>query len=110
MIARNALFLFIFLFTTACGGSLIQSTQEIPSPPENRGYLQIICQPQDAEIYVDGIFKGYLDGYIDGVLLLPAGHHRLSVQKYGYYSQYGEVDLGEEAVTLQWTLVPQPQL
>ncbi len=104
----NLLFLFIFFFLEACSGSLVQSTDSFPQPPEHRGYLQIRCQPYDAEIYIDGVFRGYLDGYVEGVLLVPEGHHRLTVQKPGYYAQHQEIDISEQELILNLALIPQP--
>lgn len=88
-----------------CGGGVIQAPGELPTPPPGGAFLQIVCEPADADIYVDGKYQGRLDGYPRGVLRVLAGQRRVKLHKVGYYPQYAVVDAGQRATWLRTHLV-----
>ncbi len=104
---RKILFILASLGCISCGGSLVQSMDELPPPPVGEAFLQIRCSIPTAEIMIDGAFKGRLDGYIDGVLKLPEGRHRLTVKAAGHYPHHQIVELGQQAILLEIPLAPE---
>ncbi len=103
--ARTAALLLLF----GCGG-VVQRADELPPPPPGYGFLQIVCEPGDVDVFVDGRFSGRLDGYPEGVVRLPAGEHRVRLGKSGYYSWYGVVQAGPSAARVRARLVAEPPL
>lgn len=68
--------------------------------------MKITCLPKTADIYVDGRYKGRLDGYPRGVLRLTAGQHRIKLAQRGYSPQYALVEVGPQASRIRTWLVP----
>ncbi len=95
------------LVLVGCGGGVVQSADTLPPPPPGQGFLQVACDPPDAELFVDGHFRGRLDGYPEGVVRLPAGPHRVRLRKSGHYAWYGHVEAGAEASRVAARLVPE---
>ena len=93
------------MLLTACGGGVIQSPGELPAPPPGAAFVQIVCEPADADIYVDGKYQGRLDGYPRGVLRVLAGQRRVKLAKAGFYPQYAVVDASAQAIWLRTHLV-----
>ncbi len=102
---RRALLLGLVLL--GCGGGVIQRVDALPPAPPGQGFVEISCEPADAEVYVDGRFFGRLDGYAQGVVRLPEGRRRLSLRKPGHYPWHGEVDVGPTPARVQTRLVPE---
>ena len=84
---------------------MIQAPGELPAPPPGGAFVQIICDPPDADVYIDGKYQGRLDGYPRGVLRVLAGQRRVKLDKRGHYPQYAVVDAGPKAVWLRTHLV-----
>lgn len=98
----------ILLTLSGCGGGVIQRAGELPPPPPGVGFVQITCEPTDAELFVDDRYAGLLSGYAQGVVRLPEGRRRLKLVRKGFYAWYGEVVAGPQATTLTTHLVPEP--
>jgi hypothetical protein len=96
------------LLLTGCGGGVIQRVDALPPPPRGMGFVQIHAEPAALDIFVDDRYFGRVDRWQSGVVRLPAGAHRLSLQKTGYYPWYGQIVAGEQAATLNVRLVPKP--
>lgn len=88
------------------GGGVIQTRGELPPPPPGTGFVQITCLPKTADIYVDGRYRGRLDGYPRGVLRLTAGQHRIKLAQRGFLPEYALVEVGDRARTVRTWLVP----
>lgn len=53
--------------------------------------LLVICEPQDAMIYVDDKYMGSVKGLNRNPLMLTEGVHRVEVRKDGYFAHFTEV-------------------
>ncbi|MCA9537542.1 MAG: PEGA domain-containing protein [Myxococcales bacterium] len=93
------------LVASACGGGVVQRVGDLPPPPPDAGLIQIVCDPPDADVYIDGHYRGQLGGYREGVIRLPRGHRRLSLQKPGFYAWYGELDAADTTLRFEVRLV-----
>lgn len=100
--------LLISLAFLGCGGGVVQRAGELPPPPPGVGFVQIRCEPADVEVFVDDRYFGQLPGYVEGVVRLPVGRHRLKLGRKGFYAWYGEVEVGPAAVHIDTHLVPEP--
>ncbi len=107
---QKLFFLLASCVLTACGGSLVQRVDELPPAPVGEAFLQLRCSVPDAEIMIDGGFKGQLDGYIDGVLKLPQGRHRLTVSAKGYYPHHQVIELSDQPLLLEIALAQEVPL
>lgn len=94
------------LALAGCGGGVVQTVGALPPSPPGTGFVEIGCVPKDADIYIDGKYRGRLDGYPHGVLRVPEGQRRIKIAKAGFYPQYVVVDAGPEAVRFKTHLVP----
>lgn len=79
-----------------CGGGVVTHADALPPPPPGQGFLQVVCDPPDAELFVDGHFHGRVDGYPEGVVRLTAGPHRIRLRKAGHYAWYARIEAGAE--------------
>ena len=65
--------------------------REQEAPAGAAGELQLLVNPRDASVYVDGEFRG--TGREAGTLALPPGRHRVEVVRPGYRTAEREVDV-----------------
>ena len=49
-------------------------------------FLEIICEPPTAEVYIDDVYMGQVDGWQLGIIPIDTKSHRLVLKKEGYYS------------------------
>lgn len=89
-----------------CGGGVIQRVDALPPAAPGTGFVEIQCEPKDADLYIDGKYRGRLDGYAHGVIRVPEGARRIKIAKAGFYPQYAYVQAGPEAVRFKTHLVP----
>lgn len=94
------------LACVGCGGGVIQRADELPPPPPGAGFIEIRCAPKDVDVYIDGRYRGRLDGYAQSVIRVPAGLRRIKLARRGYYPQYFVVEASAEAVRFKTHLVP----
>ena len=68
--------------------------EEVEIPPEipSKATMEIISDPSDADVYINGEFKWTTTPY---TIVLDAGTYILRLQKEGYYPQEASVTLGE---------------
>jgi len=71
--------------------------------------VQIICNVVEADIYVDGHYRGEIQGYREGFIALPLGKRRLRIAQTGYYSRYFIVEVSQQATRIDVQLVPVPR-
>lgn len=92
-----------------CGGGVIQRADKLPQAPPGQGFLEVLVAPKDADIYLGDAYAGRVDGYAQGVLRLPAGTHRVTLSKPGFYSHYAVVEVGQDGARIAVELVPRPE-
>jgi len=57
--------------------------------------LVVICDPQDAMIYVDDKYMGSVKGLNRRPLMLSEGLHRVEVRRDGYFAHFAEVKVAK---------------
>ena len=77
------------------------STEPSPSPLEAKRGLEVISSPDNAEVWIDGAFRG-LSPYI--AENIAQGWHQVTIRKDGYYESSGWVDFGSDYMLYQATL------
>jgi hypothetical protein len=75
--------------------------QPVPSPLVAKKGLEIISTPDNAEVWVDGVFRGLSPQIIDNI---GAGWHRVTLRRQGYYEASGWVDFQSDYMLYQATL------
>lgn len=55
--------------------------------------LHILCQPTEAQIYVDDKYMGTTKGLEKHPLMLSPGMHRVEIRSEGYFAHFAEVEL-----------------
>ena len=76
----------------------------------NEGQLRIICEPGDAEVYIDGAkLQKKAKKYEDKPLLLRSGTHKVEIRRKGYEPFYQEVYISNGVLdTISVTLRKSP--
>ena len=80
--------------TLSCGGGVIQRIDDpnyLPPAPPKQGFLRLPDGPDDARIYIDGVFRGRLSHYSRGAMLLAVGAHRVKITAAGHTPIYALV-------------------
>lgn len=76
-------------------------------PATNKTAVELHVQPERAEIYVDGEYRGRVEGWRDGILPLEPGDHRLELRADGYIDQRFDLTVESgETHTLDVTMEP----
>lgn len=73
------------LFVGAC-----TAVQQIPDEPE-RAYLKLEVAPASTEVYVDGDYRGTVEGWVRGAVPLEPGDHRVKLRADGYITRRFDV-------------------
>ena len=76
--------------------------QPSPNPLQTKQGLEIVSDPNNAEVWIDGAFKG-LSPYIAQDLSL--GWHKITLRKTGYYETSGWADFESSYMLYQASLV-----
>lgn len=93
---------------SACGGDgVVRRVGDLPPPPPGLGFVEIACTPPTADLYVDGVYRGRVDGYRGGVVRMPEGTRRIALRKPGHYSYYGTFEVGQTTTKIATRLVPE---
>jgi hypothetical protein len=94
------------VIATEAGGRRGESTptyeRPSPNPPESKKGLEVISDPDNAEVWIDGAFRG-LSPYIAEDL--SSGWHRITLRKSGYYEASSWVDFESDYMLYQASLV-----
>jgi hypothetical protein len=77
------------------------SVRPTPNPPTAKQGLEIVSDPDNAEVWIDGTFKG-LSPYIAQDLSM--GWHKITLRKTGYYETSGWVDFESDYMLYQASL------
>ncbi|MDY6855387.1 MAG: PEGA domain-containing protein [Thermodesulfobacteriota bacterium] len=101
---NNAVFLLSFiltLFLAGCG-----TPKESTFGVGNEGTLRIICSPNSAKVFVDGVSMGKANRYDGdpGYIKLDSGTHRIEIRKEGYIPYTKEVYSSRSLQTIEVTL------
>lgn len=78
------------------------SARPAPNPPESKQGLEIVTDPDNAEVWIDGAFRG-LSPYIAEDL--STGWHKITLRKTGYYETSGWADFESDYMLYQASLV-----
>jgi hypothetical protein len=78
------------------------SERPSPNPPQTKQGLEIVTDPDNAEVWIDGAFRG-LSPYIAEDLSL--GWHKITLRKTGYYETSGWADFESDYMLYQASLV-----
>ncbi|RLB59628.1 MAG: hypothetical protein DRI34_01250 [Deltaproteobacteria bacterium] len=93
------------LLAAACAGNRADIPQPVMLAGENTMALQVDCQPEQAEVEIDGVLQGSCASLNGKRIRLPAGSHRLQVRAPGFRPFTSQVDargmLQRLTVTLQ---------
>ena len=73
-----------------------------PNPPTAKQGLEIVSDPDNAEVWIDGAFRG-LSPYI--ATDLSMGWHKITLRKTGYYETSGWADFESDYMLYQASLV-----
>lgn len=83
-----------FLISACCG-----MPKRSVSTVSNAGFLKIVANPDDADVYIDGTLVGKAREF-DGrkqVLQLESGRHKIEIKKDGYHSYSRDTMVGAGA-------------
>ncbi|MFN3197101.1 MAG: hypothetical protein ACE366_01615 [Bradymonadia bacterium] len=99
-------------WSVGCGDGVIRRADDplsaLPPATKTTGFLRVVCDPNDVDVYVDDAFRGRLDGYPEGVMALPRGFRRITLRKSGHLPMYAEVEIGARPVQIEQRLIPEP--
>lgn len=72
----------------------------------NEGTIRIICNPGDAEVFVDGVSMGDVNRYDGnpGYIKLSSGTHKIEIRKEAYAPYTREIYAGKSLQTIEVTL------
>ena len=90
----------------SCGGGVITSVSEPPMPPPGTRPIQLKVTPIDADLWVDGIYRGTIDRYRDGWIAIDQGARTLELRSAGYYRVYRLVTPNMKHLAVKLLKVP----
>ncbi len=72
----------------------------------NEGALKILCNPSDAEVFIDGVSMGETNRYDGkpGYIKLSSGTHKIEIKKEGYAPYSRDVYASHSLQTIEVTL------
>jgi hypothetical protein len=80
------------VFILGCG-----FPQETRRGVGNEGFLRILANPDDAEVYVDGMLAGQAGQFEKNPLELKSGTHKIELRKAGFVPEMHEVYVGNQS-------------
>jgi hypothetical protein len=78
-------------------------------PARPTGGLRFEVTPASARVYINEKLSGTVASYEERPLLLRPGTYRVKLVVDGYYTEYVEVDVGDEVVPVEADLVAVPE-
>lgn len=70
--------------------------------PGPRGYLELLIEPPDAEVFIDEQYQGIVAGWVEQIVPVPAGRRMVELRAPGYIAQRFDIEVGvDEQVTLE---------
>ncbi len=86
-------------------GSLVKARELMAEAGNPSGNLALLCEPADAEVYLDGVWQGLCSDFTGAPkgLRVGAGLHQIEVKKQGYwpYTTYYEPSGARARLTIQ---------
>jgi len=76
----------------ASGCTAVQSVSD-QHQPADASYLELDIEPDTAELYVDGDYKGKIAGWAEGIVPLEPGQRRIKVAAEGYVTRRFDLEL-----------------
>lgn len=76
----------------ASGCTAVQSVSN-QGPRAGASFLELDVEPETAELYVDGDYKGKVAGWAEGIVPLEPGQRRIKVVAEGYVTRRFDVQL-----------------
>ncbi len=86
------LFALALVFILGCG-----FPQETRKGIGNEGFLTILANPDDAEVYVDGMLAGQAGQFEKNPLEMKSGTHKIEFRKAGFVPEMHEVYVGNQS-------------
>jgi len=105
---RRMLVFLVVIAAVGCSASLRLGDSQFAKPPANCGIVQMGCNVQGADVYLDGQMIGTLTRQSQDVVV-PCGTHEISVRKPGYQPYQCRVTIVEGA-TSKMSANLQPQM
>ena len=100
---RKNIFLFslLILILMGCG-----TPKEATIGVGNEGAIRIVCNPSDAEVFIDGGSMGEANRYDGnpGYIKLSSGTHKVEIKKEGYAPYSRDVYSSKSLQTIEVTL------
>ncbi|WP_426757426.1 PEGA domain-containing protein [Myxococcus sp. Y35] len=86
-------------------GSLAKARELMAEAANPSGNLALLCEPADAEVYLDGVWQGLCSDFTGSPkgLQVGIGLHQIEVKKHGYwpYTTYYEPSGARARLTIQ---------
>ena len=79
------------LASFALGCSAVEPISDSEASQET--YLELDVEPTSARIYIDGDYRGTVDGWQQQVVPVEPGYHRLELRADGFVTQRFDVDI-----------------
>lgn len=73
-------------------GAGCTAVQRVPDR-EPKAYLKLQVEPTSTEVYVDGEYRGTVDGWVEGAVPLEPGEHRLKLTADGYITRRFDIEI-----------------
>ena len=70
------------------------------------GVIVLAVEPSDAELFVDGEYRGRIDRWVHQRVPVAPGHHRVEIRRKGYVSERFDLVVGAyEELSLSLSMV-----
>ncbi len=88
----------LLITMTAC--SAVQNVGD--TAPKGRSFLELLVEPNTAEIFVDEEYAGVVAGWHEQIVLVAPGTRKIELRAAGYITQRFDLDFSvDEQVTLE---------
>jgi len=104
LVVRTCLWVGFGLIAVGCS-----AVETIPdrNTNEDRAFLKVEVEPGHADVYIDGEYRGRVEGWVERMIPVPPGEHRVKLEADGYISQRFDVSVESGAThTLSVTMEP----
>ncbi len=72
------------------------------SAPKGRGFLELLVEPKEAEVFVDEEYSGVVAGWHEQIVPVAPGMRKIELRAAGYITQRFDLDFSvDEQVTLE---------
>lgn len=67
----------------------------VPDDRADEAFVELDVEPEHADVYIDGDYRGTADGWHHGMIPVEPGHRRLKLEADGHVAQRFDVDVDE---------------